>query len=1140
MATSGRQSALFGVQDWKRFYQVYSQADFQSYDYETLRKNFIDYLTAYYPETYNDYIESSEFVALLDVMAFMGQALAFRNDLNTRENFIDTAERRDSVIKLANLVSYSPKRNIAAQGLIKVTAISTTEAVFDVNGVNLSNAVVLWNDPANASWQEQFNAILNASLVNSQRVGRPGNTATLLGVKTDEYSISIPGDQTPVAPFRTEVDGTIMNFELVNVTSVGSNALYELPPAPIGQFNIIYQNDGLGYGSINTGFFFYFKQGTITSVDFSFAEAIENNFQAFSVEGINDTDTWMFGTTETGVLADLWTQVDNIYVNPNLQSGSNRRVFSVTSRFNDQVTYNYGDGIFGEIPVGTYRAYMRSSNALTYTISPSEMQGISIDLRYVSRTGSIETLTFTLSLQNTVNTAQGRESLLRIKERAPSRYYTQNRMVNGEDYSNFPFASYNSIIKSKAVNRSSIGISRNLDLLDPTAKYSSSNVFADDGALYTDNISDNATFSTLSTNLSVEFLSTVLPTLLAKPATVQYYLANYPRYSGYYSGGESVDNRVYWKTSQIVGNTINGYFYILSTAPGGTTQIPVPVGSYSSSNLKYIDSGALIRVSAPTGYYFDVNSRLAAGTPTAANSGRTFIWTRVTDVIGDGYNYGDGAFSNGSGPVLLNAYIPSGCYIDTATGTWTPSTLSGATGIIPSFDNTLSTTVIGEVLSRIGTESDFALVFDNSLPINGERWSVANYSAANWFVRFAYNSINRTYLVTVRNTNYYWGSVDQIRFTYDEDKAVYDPKSGLTLSDYIGVLKTNNNPSNTGTLGTNYVLNVTDLMTLSDGYPDDYRVRVSSLGTDGFTSDPDFFTRIVGTQTSYVFFQLYNDVDTLIRSRLLPQNGVIYAYATRDSIVSVMYEYPTGTVFYANGTGAFYQTAEIVGTVPPALQLNDVSTQYRVLRGRCALNFQYRHNSPNTTRIDPGTTNIIDMYVVTQSYYTAYQNWINDTTGTVPMPIKPTIDELQQLYSGLNDYKMMSDSVVLNSVTFKPLFGTKAASQLRGTIKIIKNPAVTVSDSIIRSSVLEALNQYFTLDAWDFGDTFYFSELSAYLHVQLAGLISSVVLVPADPDQTFGDLYEVRCQPNEIFVNGATTTDIIVINALTPQALQRV
>jgi len=108
MATTTRQTAIFGVEDWKQIYQTYREADFQSYDFETLRKSFVDYLRLYYPETFNDYIESSEYIALLDVIAFMGQALAFRTDLNTRENYLDTAERRDSVVRLANLVSYTP------------------------------------------------------------------------------------------------------------------------------------------------------------------------------------------------------------------------------------------------------------------------------------------------------------------------------------------------------------------------------------------------------------------------------------------------------------------------------------------------------------------------------------------------------------------------------------------------------------------------------------------------------------------------------------------------------------------------------------------------------------------------------------------------------------------------------------------------------------------------------------------------------------------------------------------------------------------------------------------------------------------------------------------------------------------------
>jgi hypothetical protein len=206
--------------------------------------------------------------------------------------------------------------------------------------------------------------------------------------------------------------------------------------------------------------------------------------------------------------------------------------------------------------------------------------------------------------------------------------------------------------------------------------------------------------------------------------------------------------------------------------------------------------------------------------------------------------------------------------------------------------------------------------------------------------------------------------------------------------------------------------------------------------------------------------------------------------------------------------------------------------------GRQALYFQYRHNSPLTNRIDPGTTNIIDLYVVTQSYYTAYQNWIKDTTGTVIEPDQPTIDELSTAYQGLDDYKMISDNIVLNSVSFKPLFGAKAAQQLKATIKVIRAQNSTASTSEIKSSVVAAMNSYFSIDKWNFGDTFYFSELAGYLHSELGSIISSVVLVPLNTQKSFGDLYEIRSEPNEIFVNAADITNIDVIDALTSTNLR--
>jgi hypothetical protein len=133
---------------------------------------------------------------------------------------------------------------------------------------------------------------------------------------------------------------------------------------------------------------------------------------------------------------------------------------------------------------------------------------------------------------------------------------------------------------------------------------------------------------------------------------------------------------------------------------------------------------------------------------------------------------------------------------------------------------------------------------------------------------------------------------------------------------------------------------------------------------------------------------------------------------------------------------------------------------------------------------------------------------------------------------------MISDNVILNSVEFLPLFGSKAPEALRATIKVIPAGGTAASNNQIRSLVVASMNAYFDLANWSFGDTFYFSELAAYIHSQIGTVVGSVVLVPLNPAKSFGDLYEIQCAPNQIFVNGATVNDIEVITALTSTNLQ--
>ena len=99
MSSTNRQNRLLLAEDWKKVYQSFRNAEFKSYDFDNLRRTMINYLRQNYPEDFNDYVESSEYVALIDLIAYIAQALSFRVDLNARENFLETAERRNSVLR---------------------------------------------------------------------------------------------------------------------------------------------------------------------------------------------------------------------------------------------------------------------------------------------------------------------------------------------------------------------------------------------------------------------------------------------------------------------------------------------------------------------------------------------------------------------------------------------------------------------------------------------------------------------------------------------------------------------------------------------------------------------------------------------------------------------------------------------------------------------------------------------------------------------------------------------------------------------------------------------------------------------------------------------------------------------------------
>jgi hypothetical protein len=1056
MTIPATNSKLLVSQDWVKIYQSFPYSELQSYDFDTIRRVLISYLKENYPEDFNDFIESSEYIALVELIAYIGQNLSFRIDLNARENFMSTAQRRDSVLNLANLISYVPKRNIPASGLLKLSAISTTGNVFDSTGINLSNTTITWNDPTNSNWFQQFLSILNSSMPNSMVFGTPSGSATIGGIVTHQYSVNSSNADVPVFGFTKTINGTSMDFEVTSATFQGEDYVYEDTPVPGASFKFIYQNDNKGSGSANTGFFALFKQGTLGVSGFNVTNPMPNEVVAVNVNNINNTDVWLWKITDGYNYTDLWSKIPSVSGNNaiyNSLSLSQRNVYSVTTRTRDQIDLNFSDGNFGSLPNGQFQVFYRQSNGLAYTIKPSQMSNIVMTMPYVDKSGINQTLTLIFTLEYTVSNSAGPETLANIQLKAPQQYYLQNRMITAEDYNIAPLTYTSNVVKIKSINRVSSGISKYFDLSDVSSKYSSTNIFCDDGVLSKRHSTTQFNFKFASQNDIWAAIKTKLEPAINSPELRSYYLDVYRNYS------KITNNLAFgWVSVKTISDQSQGYFVDNAGRP---SSVGPDATLYTNSSLYYVTPGAMIKFYPPKTVNGETQFYNESGAFTTA-PGREYIWTTVQRVVGTGSNSGLGALDDGSGPIVFTGPVPTG---------------SLPKEIIPAFGNILSYNLESSIVALCQAQQRFGLRFDSET----RSWTVIQNSDLNsdstvdnifvyegdtsntnkdasWLVLFEWDPLNKLYNVSVKNTRYSLQSVRQTGFYFDASATTnFDYVDNSVVKDRITVLSINSHVDNPSLgLGSDYVWQIDGVDVEADGY-----INPSTVYVSPYTRvDKQSFTQVINPDA---------------------------------------YE-------------------KIVGTNP----------------SRTGIKFQYQHNPGNTNRVDPAKSNIIDVYMLTTDYDIAFRNWLITGTGSKPLP--PTSFDLESNYSAdLEPIKAVSDQIIFQPAKYKVLFGSSADYNLQATFKAVISSTTILSSSDVTNRILNGINNFFSLNNWDFGQSFHFSELSTYIMNLLTPHITNFVIVPTSSG--FGNLYEVACQSNEIFISGATADTIQIISAATAAQL---
>jgi hypothetical protein len=1101
---------------WERAHEAFAQVNFNAFDYVTIKESLLDYMKLYYSEDFNDYIESSEFIALLELFAYVGELLAYRLDMNAHENFITTAQRKESILRLAKLISYKASRNIPARGLVKITGVQTTETVIDSDGRNLAGRRIIWNDSNNPDWKEQFLLVMNRVLDQEFGTVAPTERVQIDDVLFELYTLDTnPLNTTgrPTLTYSATVTGETFPMELVsvNLTETGPE---EKRPEVNGKFGVLYASDGLGDRSDTTGFLMYTKQGTLQRLQTNFDGITPNQTFDININNINETDVWVNNVDpETREIISVdpykdvlphvadnslrygeWIEVDaensqNIIFNTN----RNRRKYEIETLDADQVRLIFGDGEFAEIPAGAFDIWYRTSANRDIAIPRSSVVNHLGAFTYNDTLGNVQTFTFTFSLIGSLQNASPSEDLEHIRRVAPSVYYTQDRMVNGRDYNSFMLQDP-SILRMRSINRTFAGDSKYIAWRDPKEHYENVKIFGDDLALYWVDHPPLTGGLTQVTDFTVSNSSGALDTTTATALAEGLVLT-------------------YVEPLICTLNTDVNFFAVIADKlqDGGLTNE--------------------IRCSFTEDERNTIVAAIAEDILITSSTTFVDLWySAVRDEWTIGQNQ---------------------CDI-------TPD-LVGCDGAANSVD-----------LIRIEAK------YSGSNRVNG------------WNVRW------RTRRMVAHSPETLFWHTNDVSRTIDFDTL-------NTMNDYIAILKANSDSSKSAILTDNINFTITGQELVEEsslpniGLPDQHRVAVirPDVNGDGIPDDilvPTLFDRTIdidaadfpdivdiddpslyrvefdetyftGLGDEEITIQLLdadmNVIQTLKYNLLewfdnpISENPVLSkdVRINQDPVVNA--PTPVATIRVIIHDFVYFKRLsnqdpwEPIETTTEVKQLWAVdqgstpsSRLYKRHRGRYPMNFAWFHFTPRLNLIDPAASNIIDMYIVTRGYYLELRRWVEGRTSV--RPTAPTPLELRNTYNELLNNKMISDTVILHPGDFKILFGSKSTAALQARFSVIR-PALTgnLTDNEVKVRIVNAIRRYFDINDWEFGETFYFTELAAAIHTDLGPEIDSIVLVPIESSNQFGDMFQVMARENELFIPDISTADIEIVQSYTPETIRQ-
>jgi len=156
-------------------------------DFNTIRNQLIQYSKTYFPDTYNDFTETSTGMLFIEMASYIGDVMSFYLDNQIQETFIQKARQTENLFALAYSMGYVPK----------VTSVASTMIDYYQQVPSILSASVYVPDYSYALLVPENNSVVSSTTATGNQ-----NSVTFLTKDAIDFSASSSLDPTIVSVYQ--------------------------------------------------------------------------------------------------------------------------------------------------------------------------------------------------------------------------------------------------------------------------------------------------------------------------------------------------------------------------------------------------------------------------------------------------------------------------------------------------------------------------------------------------------------------------------------------------------------------------------------------------------------------------------------------------------------------------------------------------------------------------------------------------------------------------------------------------------------------------------------------------------------------------------------------------------------------------